>query len=92
MYDSGADAYIPRLYLDRQTRRIWPNGASSLDLYVETEYTYLVWRMSNFLQRLKKIEVVEDDEADIIDAVRRLSTNYDFVVTRQVFQPSQAIG
>ncbi|EGX90575.1 molybdopterin binding domain containing protein [Cordyceps militaris CM01] len=34
--------------------------------------------------RLKKIEVVEDDEADIIDAIRRLSNNYDFVVTRQV--------
>ncbi|KAF1739226.1 uncharacterized protein CRV24_001158 [Beauveria bassiana] len=37
-------------------------------------------------KRLKKIEVVEDDEADIIDAVRRLSTTYDFVVTRQVLQ------
>ncbi|KAM3464245.1 hypothetical protein MY5147_003108 [Beauveria neobassiana] len=36
--------------------------------------------------RLKKIEVVEDDETDIIDAVRRLSTTYDFVVTRQVLQ------
>lgn len=35
-------------------------------------------------QRLKKIEVVEDDESDIIDSVRRLSNNYDFVVTRQV--------
>lgn len=35
-------------------------------------------------QRLKKIEVVEDDESDIIDSVRRLSNDYDFVVTRQV--------
>ncbi len=33
-------------------------------------------------QRLKKIEVVEDEESDIIDAVRRMSSNYDFVVTR----------
>ncbi|KAM3481103.1 hypothetical protein MY8738_004641 [Beauveria namnaoensis] len=42
-------------------------------------------------KRLKKIEVVEDDEADIIDAVRRLSTTYDFVVTRQVLQEAHYI-
>lgn len=33
-------------------------------------------------QRLKKIEVVEDEESDIVDAVRRMSSNYDFIVTR----------
>ncbi|TQS34094.1 hypothetical protein Golomagni_05536 [Golovinomyces magnicellulatus] len=31
--------------------------------------------------RLKKVEVVEDDESDIIDAIHRLSSRYDFVVT-----------
>ena len=40
------------------------------------------------MKRLKKIEVVEDDESDIIDAVRRLSSNYDLVVTRYVPVPS----
>jgi hypothetical protein len=42
-------------------------------------------RMSQMLtasQRLKKIEVVEDEESDIVDAVRRMSSNYDFIVTR----------
>jgi molybdopterin-biosynthesis enzyme MoeA-like protein len=31
--------------------------------------------------QLKRIEVIADDEGEIIEAVRRLSTNYDFVVT-----------
>lgn len=35
-------------------------------------------------QSLKRIEVVEDDEAEIVEAVRRMSERYDFVVTRQV--------
>jgi molybdopterin-biosynthesis enzyme MoeA-like protein len=30
---------------------------------------------------LKRIEVIADDEAEIIEAVRRMSSNYDFVVT-----------
>ncbi|KAH6632750.1 MoaB/Mog domain-containing protein [Chaetomium tenue] len=32
---------------------------------------------------LKRVEVVEDDEAEIVEAVRRMSERYDFVVTRQ---------
>jgi molybdopterin-biosynthesis enzyme MoeA-like protein len=36
------------------------------------------------LQNLKRIEVIEDDKAQIIEAVRRMSERYDFVVTRQV--------
>ncbi|KAL2266909.1 hypothetical protein VTJ83DRAFT_4186 [Remersonia thermophila] len=31
--------------------------------------------------QLKRIEVVEDDESEIIEAVRRMSNRYDFVVT-----------
>lgn len=31
---------------------------------------------------LKRIEVIEDDESEIIEAVRRMSDRYDFVVTR----------
>lgn len=32
---------------------------------------------------LKRIEVIGDDEAEIGEAARRMSENYDFVVTRQ---------
>lgn len=31
---------------------------------------------------MKKIEVIADDEAEIIEATQRMSKNYDFVVTR----------
>jgi hypothetical protein len=30
---------------------------------------------------LKRIEVIADDEGEIVEAVRRMSKNYDFVVT-----------
>ncbi|ROW05435.1 hypothetical protein VSDG_00385 [Cytospora chrysosperma] len=33
-------------------------------------------------KQLKRIEVIEDDEAEIVEAVRRMSDRYDFVVTR----------
>jgi molybdopterin-biosynthesis enzyme MoeA-like protein len=33
-------------------------------------------------QSLKRVEVIEDDEGDIMEAVRRMSDRYDFVVTR----------
>ncbi len=31
--------------------------------------------------QLKRIEVIADDEDEIIEAARRMSQNYDFVVT-----------
>ncbi|OJJ62068.1 hypothetical protein ASPSYDRAFT_145652 [Aspergillus sydowii CBS 593.65] len=31
--------------------------------------------------QLKRVEVIADDESEIMEAVRRMSTNYDFVVT-----------
>lgn len=34
--------------------------------------------------QLKRVEVIGDDEAEIGEATRRMSENYDFVVTRQV--------
>jgi len=34
-----------------------------------------------YAQNLKRIEVIADDEAEIIEAVQRMSNNYDFVVT-----------
>lgn len=33
------------------------------------------------------MEVIEDDESEIVEAVRRMSDRYDFIVTRLVFQP-----
>ena len=32
---------------------------------------------------LKRVEIIGDDEGEIIEATRRMSDNYDFVVTRQ---------
>lgn len=37
---------------------------------------------SNDTQNLKRVEVIEDDEDEIVEAVRRMSDRYDFVVTR----------
>lgn len=34
---------------------------------------------------LKRVEVIGDDEAEIGEAARRMSENYDFVVTRQAY-------
>lgn len=33
-------------------------------------------------QQLKRVEVIEDDESQIVESVRRMSDQYDFVVTR----------
>lgn len=47
------------------------------------DYKYLV--LLTFAgQQLKRIEVIEDDESEIVEAVRRMSDKYDFVVTRLV--------
>lgn len=35
---------------------------------------------------LKRIEVIADDEGEIGEAAKRMSENYDFVVTRQAMQ------
>lgn len=37
---------------------------------------------NSLFQNLKRVEVVEDDESEIIEATRRMSSRYDFVVTR----------
>lgn len=37
--------------------------------------------MLTSLQQLKRIETIADDKSEIIEAVRRMSANYDFVVT-----------
>jgi molybdopterin-biosynthesis enzyme MoeA-like protein len=40
---------------------------------------------------MKRIEVIADDEAEIIEAVRRMSQNYDFVVTSGGIGPTHVI-
>lgn len=33
------------------------------------------------MQALKRVEVISDDEEEIVEAVQRMSSNYDFIVT-----------
>ena len=42
-------------------------------------------------QNLKRIEVIADDEAEIIEAVQRMSNNYDFVVTSGGIGPTYGL-
>jgi molybdopterin biosynthesis enzyme len=44
-----------------------------------------------YLQNLKRIEVIADDEAEIIEAVQRMSNNYDFVVTSGGIGPTYVL-
>lgn len=48
---------------------------------VDTNSAYLAKWCFNLGISLKRIEVIADDESDIIEAVRRMSDGYDFVVT-----------
>ena len=41
---------------------------------------------------LKRIEVIADDEDEIIEATRRMSNNYDFVVTSGGIGPTVWLG
>ncbi|KAM0362695.1 hypothetical protein ACHAP4_001443 [Fusarium culmorum] len=50
---------------------------------VDTNSAYLAKWCFNLGISLKRIEVIADDESEIIEAVRRMSDGYDFVVTRQ---------
>lgn len=40
--------------------------------------------------QLKRVEVIADDESEIIEAVRRMSNTYDFVVTSGGIGPTYA--
>lgn len=50
---------------------------------VDTNSAYLAKFCFNLGMNLKRIEVIGDDEGEIVEAARRMSDNYDFVVTRQ---------
>ncbi|KAJ8109891.1 hypothetical protein OPT61_g7125 [Boeremia exigua] len=40
---------------------------------------------------LRRVEVIADDEGEIVEAVRRMSNNYDFVVTSGGIGPTQVV-
>ncbi|KAH7160887.1 molybdenum cofactor synthesis domain-containing protein [Dactylonectria macrodidyma] len=48
---------------------------------VDTNSAYVAKWCFSLGVNLKRIEVIEDDESEIIEAVRRMSERYDFVVT-----------
>lgn len=50
---------------------------------VDTNSAYLAKFCFSLGMNLKRIEVIGDDEGEIVEAARRMSDNYDFVVTRQ---------
>lgn len=47
---------------------------------VDTNSAYLAKFCFSLGINLKRIEVIGDEKSEIIEAVRRMSTNYDFVV------------
>ena len=48
---------------------------------IDTNSTYMAKYCFNLGMSLKKIEVIGDDEEEIVEATRRMSDRYDFVVT-----------
>lgn len=51
------------------------HGTVFTTIYVDVLLTCMI-------QSLKRVEVIEDDEDEIMEAVKRMSDRYDFVVTR----------
>jgi len=49
---------------------------------VDTNSAYLAKFCFKLGMNLKRVEVIGDDEDEIVEAARRMSDNYDFVVTR----------
>lgn len=58
------------------------DGAWLTSQTVDTNSSHFAKYCFSLGMNLKRIEVIADDEAEIIEAVRRMSENYDFVVTR----------
>lgn len=48
---------------------------------MDTNSAYLAKFCFSLGMNLKRIEVIADDEEEIVEAARRMSSNYDFVVT-----------
>ena len=50
---------------------------------VDSNSAYFAKFCFNLGMSLKRVEVIADDEEEIVEATRRMSGDYDFVVTRQ---------
>lgn len=50
---------------------------------MDTNSAYLAKFCFKMGMNLKRVEVIGDDEGEIVEAARRMSDKYDFVVTRQ---------
>lgn len=48
---------------------------------IDTNSAYMARYCFNLGMTLKRVEVIGDDEGEIVEATRRMSDNYDFVVT-----------
>lgn len=48
---------------------------------VDTNSAYMAKFCFSLGMAMKRIEVIADDESEIVEAVRRMSKSYDFVVT-----------
>ncbi len=57
---------------------------------VDTNSSYFAKYCFSLGVDLKRIEVIGDDEGEIIEAARRMSEKYDFIVTRSASPPSGA--
>lgn len=66
--------------------------ADSLTQTVDTNSAHFAKYCFLLGMQLKRVEVIGDDEAEIVEATRRMSENYDFVVTRQVAFSPTSIG
>jgi len=66
-----------RVHRECSTRLTWLGAPQTVD----TNSAYLAKFCFSLGITLKRIEVIADDEAEIVEACRRMSTNYDFVVT-----------
>jgi molybdopterin-biosynthesis enzyme MoeA-like protein len=58
---------------------------------VDTNSAYFAKYCFNLGIQLKRIEVIADDEEEIVEAARRMSDKYDFVVTSGGIGPTYAL-
>lgn len=59
---------------------------------VDTNSAYFARFCFSLGMQLKRVEVIADDEDEIIEAARRMSKNYDFVVTSGGIGPTYELA
>lgn len=58
---------------------------------MDTNSAYLAKFCFGLGMNLRRVEVIADDEGEIIEAVKRMSNNYDFVVTSGGIGPTYGL-